>query len=205
MKAIAVVVVAVVATGVLTGCGGRSAAHPVAAAAASSPPPVASASPTMPPPEPSPSATPPPVTVVAPKTLLGRSAATEQALKDAGTKVIDGWGAPAGGIKASGVYGSASRKDAVVFVAATGSHPGPNEMLDATASLAFSKYTFHPVDPGALNGAARCTPSSGGSTPQAICMWADSDSFGLVFFLYSTAANADRLLAQARSEIELLQ
>jgi hypothetical protein len=188
----------------LAGCNGSPAETPRSAQVSTTSAAEPSAAPTSTPPPP-PQTSAPAVTVVAPKTLLGRPPATERSIKDLATTAAKGFGAPPGKIMVSGAYGTTKQKNVIVFVAMTGDNPDGGEMLDLMASKVFSNSTFHPVDPGPLGGAARCADASSTGTASTFCMWADAGSFGMIYFLYSAAANADSLLAQARSEIEIPQ
>ncbi|WP_426511754.1 hypothetical protein ACPPVO_14660 [Dactylosporangium sp. McL0621] len=143
------------------------------------------------------------MTVVAPKTLLGRAPATEASVKKLATQAASRFQAPAGQVAVSGAYGTTKQQNVVVLVAMTGSHTGPDEFLDALAKQAFPQSVFHPVPPGPLGGAARCADASSSGTPSTFCVWADNGSFGMLYFLYKAAADGDTLLAQARAEVEV--
>jgi len=190
----------------LAGCGGGSPAAATAATQSAGASPGEEPSPT-PADSPTPEASTAPVamTVVQPKTLLGRSPATESTVKGLATTAAKGFGAPAGKVKVSGAYGTTKQKNVIVFVAISGNNHDGNEFLDVAAKEAFPKSSFHPVEPGALGGAARCADASSSGTPSTFCMWADTSSFGMIYFLYAAAADADTLLAQARAEVEVPQ
>jgi hypothetical protein len=207
---IAVLAVAAAAAGVLA-IARRSAHHPVRTATGS---PATGASPTGPqtptgsPTEPpGPTEAPPArtVTVVAPTTLVGRSKSTDPAVAGLADKVAKSIQPPSGQTQASGAYGSLRDGDLIIFTAVTGSNSDAGEMLDVLADKVFTTARFHPVDPGTLAGAARCADASTARTPTTFCLWADSGSLGLVYFFDGMAAQADRLLAGVRAEIEVVR
>jgi hypothetical protein len=187
----------------LAGCGGGKPAaatvpsQPVASSAAEASPTLVDS------PTPEANASPVAMTVVAPKTLLGRSPATESTVKGLATTAAKGFKAPAGKVMVSGAYGSTKLKNIVVVVAVTGDIHDGDEFLDAVVKSTNTKSTFHTVQPGPLGGAARCADPSGANPPSTYCMWADNSAFGQLYFLYGAAADADALLAQARGEIEV--
>jgi hypothetical protein len=195
---------------VLGGCGGEPAASSSAAAGTTSAAvPASPSSDTSANTEaPSPVATPAAAdvvayTVVQPKTLLGRAAATEAAIKDQGVKVGAAWGVPAGGTKVSGAYGSTGKKNVVVFAASTADIADPAAFVEQLTLQGFAKYSFRLVDAGPMRGAARCADSPNAGVPDTLCLWADTYATGVIHFLYGAAADAERLLPQARAEIEV--
>jgi hypothetical protein len=54
-----------------------------------------------------------------------------------------------------------------------------------------------------MRGAARCADSPGAGVPDTLCLWADAYATGVIHFLYGAAADAERLLPQARAEVEV--
>ncbi|MFB9451639.1 hypothetical protein Dvina_20880 [Dactylosporangium vinaceum] len=199
--------VGVLAVGMIavSGCGGgEPAAAPAASATTGAAATAASASAAMPV---TPVATPTAAgviayTVVQPKTLLGRAPATETALKEDGVKAGNAWGS-ASQTKASGAYGTAAKKNVIVFAAAVADVPDPAAMVEQVATQSFAKYTFHPVDAG-RGGAGRCSDSAtGGGTPTTLCLWADNYAAGIFYFFFVSGAAADTLLPQARAEVEV--
>ncbi|MGI5244059.1 hypothetical protein [Dactylosporangium sp. CA-139066] len=190
----------------LAGCGGEpaapssAAAGPASSAAAPAPTP---ASPTSA----APVATPAAAEVVAytvaqPKTLLGRAPATEAGIKEQGAKVGNAWGAESGRTTVSGAYGTTGKKNVMLFAASTADIRDPSAFLDDVAAQGFAKYRFRPVDAGA-RGAGRCADATAGATPTTLCLWADEYATGIIYFFFGAAADADRLLPQARAEIEV--
>jgi hypothetical protein len=190
----------------LAGCGGKPAAPSAAASApASAAAPSAVASSTA---SGAPAATPAAAdvlayTVVQPKTLLGRAPATEAGIKEQGVNVSNAWGAGPGGSKVSGAYGTTGKKNVILFAASTSDVIDPAAFVEQVATQGFSKYTFRPVDAGPMRGAARCADAAGASTPTALCLWADQYAAGVIYFFFGAAADAERLLSQARAEIEV--
>lgn len=194
--------VTVLSVVLLSGCSGRAA---VPNSAASSPAPTtgAAGSPAgVPSTPPTVTAVPTTLTVVAPTTLLGLSKATERVFQGLATTAGKGFEPPPGKTKASGAYGT-EKKGVIVFVAMTGDHAAPEEFLDIVASRVFKTSRFRSVKPGPLGGAARCADASSSRTPSTFCLWADTSTFGMIYFMFGLAAQADTLLARARAEIEI--
>ncbi|WP_433222208.1 hypothetical protein ACQP00_22845 [Dactylosporangium sp. CS-047395] len=139
-------------------------------------------------------------TVVQPKTLLGRAPATESAIKEQGAKVGSAWGTKES--KVSGAYGTTGKKNVILFAASTADLTDPAAFVEQVSLQGFSKYTFHPVDPG-MRGSARCADASTAATPTTVCLWADQYATGVIYFFFSAPADAERSLGQARAEIEV--
>ncbi|WP_433063632.1 hypothetical protein [Dactylosporangium sp. CS-033363] len=190
----------------LAGCSDEPAAPSAAASApASVPATTAAASPTV---AATPVATPAATnviayTVVQPKTLLGRAPATEAGIKEQGAKVGNAWDAGPSATKVSGAYGTTGKKNVILFAAATSDVTDPAAFVEQVATQGFSRYTFRPVDTGAKRGAARCADASSAATPTTLCLWSDQYDSGIIYFFFSAAADAEKLLPQAWGEIEV--
>nr|BFE60720.1 hypothetical protein GCM10020063_052460 [Dactylosporangium thailandense] len=138
-----------------------------------------------------------------PKTLLGRAPATEAGIKAQGVKVSDGWGVRSGGTKVAGAYGTTGKENVLLFAASTADITDPAAFVEQVATQGFGKYSFRPVDGGPMRGAVRCADASTAATPATVCLWADAYDTGVIYFFFGAARDAERLLPQARAQIEV--
>lgn len=147
------------------------------------------------------------VVVAAPKTLLGKPKMADHNLqKSAATTVTSLVAAvPTASKAVTGIYGT-SAKDMIMVVAAPASITSPDDVLDAMQKAISGQLTSTgAADPGPLGGSARCGDIVIRNTRMAICMWADQDSFGYVYFVGKRAVAVNDLFVRARGQVEIVR
>jgi hypothetical protein len=145
------------------------------------------------------------VTVVEPETLAGRpritDEETDQNVELIKTAVRFSTGADS---SVGGLYGHEGADDTVLMTASAGAIDDPKLAVDSLYNdLGLTwKSGGKTVSPGSRGGAAKCRDAGDSNRQLAVCVWADSDTIGVVVW-YDRTANAIKAdFGTARSEIE---
>lgn len=106
----------------------------------------------------------------------------------------------------SGVYGNPAKQQMRLFVAAKAYIPNPDGviagMLTGFKASGAKTSNFADVPTGPLGGAAQCGDVDQNGVEMALCVWADSETFGMIFFYFAKASTVKSTFVQARGEIE---
>jgi hypothetical protein len=149
----------------------------------------------------------PTITIVEPKTLNGRPKVTDAKLKSTVDQLEKNLALlPGSSQTVGGIYGTPSKRDLVMIVAAKSFVSDPKEEVDgAFEGSSFSQLNLTGVTsipPGPLGGAAKCAKGSDSGVPLALCAWADEGSSGLVISYFTGLSSAKKEFIKIRGLIE---
>jgi len=161
-----------------------------------------------PPASPSPSVATSNIKVVLPAKLLGQPRITDaslQQLADQMTAQLKDTSPDATGA-VSGFYGNLSKQNLTMVIAVSAPILSPATWASGmTAGLkqSLNAGTFHNVSPGPLGGSAKCADAKASNVSIALCLWADSGSYGVIGFYFKkvTAVKSDFIKARGQVEV----
>jgi hypothetical protein len=147
------------------------------------------------------------ITVVEPKTLVGRPKLTDAQFTALADQLESGLAdVPDSTGSVGALYGTAAKRNIVVVAAAAAPIDDPQKELDGTLAgvgISGMKITsLTKVDAGALGGSAKCGKVEDAGFPMAMCAWADSGSLGFTFFMFQSVTKAKAEFPKVRAAIE---
>ena len=147
------------------------------------------------------------ISIVEPRTLGGRPKVTDPAFAAQVEQLESSLALVPGATQAVGaLYGTPSKQDLVVVVAAKTRVTDPKDELDSAftgsgvESLNLTGVSSIPAGP--LGGVAKCAKGNAGGAPLVMCAWADEGSSGSVFWYFTSLSKAKKEFIKLRGQIE---
>ncbi|GAA3343421.1 hypothetical protein GCM10020358_42590 [Amorphoplanes nipponensis] len=176
---------------------------------------IASAAPTQPtrptqPAEPTETATTAPparITIVEPRTLGGRPKVKDKKFAASAEQLERSLALVPGATQTVGaLYGTPSKRDLVVVVAARSYVGNPKRELDnaftGPGMDELKLVGISSIPAGPLGGVAKCAKGNAGGAPVSMCAWADEGSSGWVFWYFTSLSKAKAEFVKLRGQVE---
>lgn len=149
----------------------------------------------------------PTITIAEPKKLSGRPKVTDPTFAATADQLKKSLALLPGATQTVGaVYGTPSKQDLVLVVAAKSFVADPKTELDNAFSgsnvdsLKLTGITSIPAGP--LGGVAKCAKGKGGGSPLSMCAWADEGSSGWVIWYFTSLSKAKAEFIKVRGQVE---
>ena len=149
----------------------------------------------------------PTITIVEPKKLSGRPKVTDPTFAATADQLKKNLALLPGATQTVGaVYGTPSKQDLVLVVAARSFVADPKTELESAFSgssvdsLKLTGITSIPAGP--LGGVAKCAKGKGGGSPLSMCAWADEGSSGWVIWYFTSLSKAKAEFIKVRGQVE---